>query len=194
MATNNAINTPLVIGVTRGGTGAATLTSHGVLLGAGTSAVTATAELSNGQLLIGSTGNVPSAASLTAGSNITITPGAGSITIASTAGSDTYTVITADQTVVAYDQYIVNGSGTLTLTLPSDLAAAVGSTFAITTGTQQWILAQQSGDSVRLGSSVSTTGTGGSLASSAVGDSIKLVKKAANSWQVVDVVGNITVV
>ena len=36
----------------------------------------------NGELLIGSTGLRPVAAQLTAGSNITITPGAGSITIA----------------------------------------------------------------------------------------------------------------
>jgi len=42
----------------------------------------------DGQLLIGnSTGNTLTKASLTAGANITITPGAGSITIASTGGS-----------------------------------------------------------------------------------------------------------
>jgi hypothetical protein len=43
------------------------------------------ASLTNGQLLIGSTGATPVAASLTAGTGITITPGAGSITIASSA-------------------------------------------------------------------------------------------------------------
>lgn len=41
----------------------------------------------NGQLLIGSTGANPVAATLTAGSNVTITNAAGSITIASTAGA-----------------------------------------------------------------------------------------------------------
>lgn len=43
-----------------------------------------TAALTDGQLLIGDTGAAPVAASLTAGANISITPGAGSITIAAT--------------------------------------------------------------------------------------------------------------
>lgn len=60
------------------------LTLHGVLLGNGANDIQATAEPSNGQLLIGSTGNFPVLASLTAGSNISITPGAGSISIANT--------------------------------------------------------------------------------------------------------------
>jgi hypothetical protein len=46
--------------------------------------LTSTAAATDGQLLIGRTGDVPVAASLTAGAGVTITPGAGSITIAST--------------------------------------------------------------------------------------------------------------
>jgi hypothetical protein len=45
--------------------------------------------MTNGQVLIGSTGADPVPAELTAGSNITITPGAGSISIASTASGGT---------------------------------------------------------------------------------------------------------
>lgn len=67
--------------VPNGGTGATSLTDGGILLGSGTGAVTATAQPTNGQLLIGSTGVDPVLASLTAGTGITITPGAGSITI-----------------------------------------------------------------------------------------------------------------
>lgn len=44
--------------------------------------------LINGQVIIGNTNNAPAAATLTAGANITITNGAGSITIASSGGSD----------------------------------------------------------------------------------------------------------
>lgn len=69
--------------VTSGGTGVTSLTDGGILLGSGTSGITATARPSNGQLLIGSTGVDPVVASLTAGTGITITPGAGSLTIAS---------------------------------------------------------------------------------------------------------------
>ena len=45
--------------------------------------------MTNGQVIIGSTGATPVAAALTAGANITITNGAGSITIASTAAGGT---------------------------------------------------------------------------------------------------------
>ncbi|MEW6610867.1 MAG: hypothetical protein AB1352_04575, partial [Patescibacteria group bacterium] len=69
------------LSVVKGGTGAATLTQNGILIGGGTSPITATT-LTNGQLLIGSTGAAPSASTLTAGSGISITNGAGSITIA----------------------------------------------------------------------------------------------------------------
>ena len=72
----------LIVG--RGGTGANTFTDHGILIGNATNPVSATAELADGQLLIGSTGNAPVPATLTAGTNVTITPTAGAITIAAT--------------------------------------------------------------------------------------------------------------
>jgi hypothetical protein len=68
--------------VSNGGTGATTLTDGGILLGSGTSAITATAQPTNGQLLVGSTGVDPVLATLTEGEGIDITNGAGSITIA----------------------------------------------------------------------------------------------------------------
>jgi len=49
--------------------------------------------LTNGQIFIGSTGLVPVAASLTAGSGVTITPGAGSITISATGTGGTVTEV-----------------------------------------------------------------------------------------------------
>lgn len=45
--------------VTRGGTGAASLTDHGVLIGSGTDPVAATAALTDGQILVGQTGADP---------------------------------------------------------------------------------------------------------------------------------------
>jgi len=68
--------------VAKGGTGATSLTDGGVLLGSGTDAITATAVLGNGELLIGDNSTDPAVATLTAGSNVTITNGAGTITIA----------------------------------------------------------------------------------------------------------------
>ena len=75
------------LSVANGGTGATSLTDGGILLGSGTSAITATAQPTDGQLLIGSTSSDPVLATLTAGDGITITNGAGSITIDASAGS-----------------------------------------------------------------------------------------------------------
>jgi len=64
------------VAVANGGTGAATLTDHGVLLGQGTSAVVATAVAADGQLLIGATGADPAPASVTStDGSVTITEG-----------------------------------------------------------------------------------------------------------------------
>ena len=53
MATQNAIDTNKPIGVDDGGTGASTLTDHGVLVGSGTADITALAVGTTGQLLVG---------------------------------------------------------------------------------------------------------------------------------------------
>ena len=103
-----------------------TQTNHGLPIGAGSSsAITWTAAPTNGQLLIGSTGVDPVLATLTAGSGITITNGAGSISI-STAGSDilNYTQVTfamSPYLVTATDEYLgVNTSaGGVTILLPN---------------------------------------------------------------------------
>jgi len=73
--------------VADGGTGESAFTDGGILLGSGTSPITATAQPTNGQVLIGSTGVDPVLSTLTAGSNISIVNGAGTISIASTAGA-----------------------------------------------------------------------------------------------------------
>jgi hypothetical protein len=71
---------PLI--VSKGGTGLATITDHGILLGSGTDAITPLGVATNGQLPIGSTGADPVLAALTGTSNqITVTNGAGTITL-----------------------------------------------------------------------------------------------------------------
>ena len=82
--------------VASGGTGAATLTDGGVLLGSGTGAVTALGQATNGQLVVGSTGADPVLATLTGGANITVTNSAGGISIAASGlGSGTVQSVTA---------------------------------------------------------------------------------------------------
>lgn len=73
--------------VANGGTGATSFSGNRVALtNAGGTALTTAAAMTDGQLLIGSTGAAPAVASLTAGTGITLTPGAGTLTIASTGG------------------------------------------------------------------------------------------------------------
>ena len=67
--------------VADGGTGASTLTDHGVLVGSGTDAITALSVGTNGQLLIGSTGADPVFATLNCDANLTCTTGAGTLEI-----------------------------------------------------------------------------------------------------------------
>jgi hypothetical protein len=66
--------------VVEGGTGASTLTSNGVLLGNGTSAITATAVGTTGQVLTGVTGSAPTFQTPAAGGITTINGNTGSVT------------------------------------------------------------------------------------------------------------------
>jgi photosystem II stability/assembly factor-like uncharacterized protein len=79
---------PLI--VSKGGTGLATLTDHGLLLGSGTDAVTPLGAATNGQLPIGSTGADPVLAALTGTANqVAVANGAGTITISTPQDTDT---------------------------------------------------------------------------------------------------------
>ena len=110
--------------VANGGTGATTLTDGGPLLGSGTGAITALAQPTNGQLLIGSTGADPSLATLTDGAGITITEGAGSITIASSITQSTGANPTAEVGSTAVN-------GTAATFMRSDGAPALADTAVV---------------------------------------------------------------
>jgi len=85
------------VAVDQGGTGATSLTDGGVLLGSGTGAITATAVLANGQLLIGDNSTDPAVATLTGTANqVTVTNGAGSITLSLPQSIDTSADVTFD--------------------------------------------------------------------------------------------------
>jgi hypothetical protein len=77
-----ALSTP--VSIANGGTNSSTALNNDRIMVSSAGAIVEAAALTNGQLLIGSTGAAPVAASITAGTGITVTPGAGTITIAST--------------------------------------------------------------------------------------------------------------
>lgn len=198
MATNNAINLNAAGLARYDGAGtftAVTVTNHSVLIGAATNGITSLA-LTNGQLAIGSTGADPTAATLTAGSGVTITNGAGSITISAAGGGLSWTVVTGTtQAAVVNSGYIANNAGQVVVTLPA--TSAVGDIVAVTgiNNATGWRVAQNAGNQIFFGTSTTTAGAGGSLTSTATRDAVRLLCTSVNAnWQVLDSVGNITIV
>lgn len=198
MVTNNAVNITSAGLVKYDGAGTftgVTVTQHDLLIGGSSNSITSLA-LTSGQLAIGNTGNDPSAATLTAGTGIGIVNGAGSITISASGGGLTWTVVTGTtQTAAVNNAYIANNAGTVQVTLPA--VSAVGDLVAVTgiNNATGWQVKQNAGNTIFFGSASTTPGTGGSLASTATRDTVFMVCMTANAtWNVVDAIGNITVV
>jgi len=121
------------LAVTEGGTGASTLTDHGVLVGSGTAAVTALAVGTNGQVLVGSTGADPVFATVASADNsIEVTGGAGTIDLSATG-----TVAINAQTGTTYTLVIGDAGKLVTLDNAAAIAMTVppNSSVAFDTGT-----------------------------------------------------------
>lgn len=193
-SSNPSYTTAVVAG---GGTGATTFNIDGVVISnTTTTGALAALTLTNGQIVIGSTSNPPAAGTITAGSGISVSNGANSITISATGGGVTWTVVTASTQAMAVNSgYVANYAGQCVMTLPA--TAAVGSIFSVTgmNTAAGWKIAQNSGQQIFFGTSTTTSGTGGSLASINIYDAVTLVCNVANnSFIVLNSVGNITVV
>jgi len=202
IATSGAGNTVTVgftgtLPVASGGTGDTSLTTHGVLIGEGTSAVAVTAVGSNGQVLIGATAADPAFATLTStGGTITFTTGANTLNLEADSGGLVWTVITgASQALVKSNGYFANNAGTISFSLPG--TAAVGDTFTVAgmNNATGWTITQAAGQTMHFGTYNTTTGVSGSLSSTAIYDTIRFVCNIANTdFVVVQSIGNITVV
>lgn len=197
MVTGNAINANSTGLVRYDGAGTftgVTVTNHNVLIGAASNGITSLA-LTNGQLAIGSTGADPSAATLSAGTGVSITNGAGSITISAAGGGLTWTVVTGTSQAAAVNNgYIANNAGQVVVTLPA--TSAVGDVVAVTgiNNATGWKVAQNAGNQIFFGTTSTTAGTGGSLVSSATRDVVWLLCTSTSAnWQVIGSIGNITV-
>lgn len=167
-------------------------TANAIALGAGsTAALSYLGPLTNGQLIIGNTGNAPATAQLTAGAGIAITNGAGSISISAT-GSSTWQSINANVTAAASTGYFVTANA-VSIALPA--TSSVGDSFEVAlAGGTSWTITQGAGQQIFFGNISSTSGTGGSVVSTASGDCVRLVCRQANTaWQVVSSMGNLTV-
>lgn len=195
MATGNAINansTGLVKYDGAGTFSATTVTNHAVLVGGASNAITSLA-LTNGQLAIGNTGADPTAATLTAGTGVSISNGAGSITINASGGGFTWTDVTGTSQAMAVNNgYVADNGSLVTLTLPT--TAVIGDTVIVQgKGAGGWKITYGTSQQIQVGSSASTV-TSGNIASTNQWDSVTLTCVTANNiWAARAVQGNITV-
>jgi hypothetical protein len=194
MATGNAINansTGLVKYDGAGTFSATSVTQHDILIGGASNAITSIA-LTNGQLAIGSTGLDPVAATLTAGTGVTITNGAGSITIAATGGGMVWTDVTGStQTIAAQNGYITDRGGGVTYTLPA--SGALGDTFIIVGKAGLATITPNANQQLLIGSASGTVGATGTAVATNAGDSITFVcitSGASTVWRASSFVGN----
>lgn len=145
-----------------------------------------TASMTNGQVLIGSTGATPVPATITGSSGITVTNGAGTITISGGGGGYIWTEVTGTtQSMSVNSGYISNNPAVVTLTLPA--TAALGTTLSIAgKGAGGWKIAQNAGQQIFFGSSSTTSGATGYLQSTQQYDSIELLCITADTqWTVI---------
>jgi hypothetical protein len=195
MAQANALNAPIPFSMANGGTGAALTATLGAMPYSTATTFALTAALTNGQIVIGSTGGNPAPGLIIGGTGITVVNGPNTITISVTDVETNWVTVTGTtQTIVAGTSYFANNAALVTFTLPT--TSAVGDEFTVVgQGAGGWKVAQNASQLIRIGSSVSTTGTGGSVASTNQYDSIALVCQVANTtWiQRSSPQGNITV-
>lgn len=97
------------------------------------------------------------------------------------------------QSAAVNNGYITNNASLVTVTLPS--TASIGNIVRIAgSGAGGWKLAQNASQLVNFGTSVTTTGTGGSLASANRYDAVEVICIVANTtWVVISSQGNLTV-
>jgi hypothetical protein len=168
-----------------GATGVANPTAHAIAIAEGASNFNFLT-LTNGQILIGSTGVDPVPATLTAGTGISISNGAGSITVSATGAGEPWNTVTGtSQSMAVNNGYFANNAGLVTLTLPT--TAAVGDMILIgAQGAGGFTIAQNSGQSIVTSSGISTTvGTGGSVSSTSQNQMIVLRCMVANTTFIV---------
>jgi hypothetical protein len=107
----------------------------------------------------------------------------------------TWTEVTGtSQSAAVNSGYICNNASLVTVTIPT--TAAVGDIVRVVgKGAGGWLIAQNASEVIHFGNVDTTTGVGGSLASTHRRDAIELVCVVANTeWNVVSVQGNITYV
>ena len=163
--------------VPNGGTGLTSATAYAVICG-GTSSTAAFQSIAG----VGTTGQV-----LTSN-------GAGALPTFQTSGTTWTTVTGTSQSAAINSGYVANNAGLVTITLPA--SASVGDFIIIMgLGAGFYKLGQNAGQTVRVGASSTTTGTGGSLTATKQYQALTVRCLVTNTdWEVTDSTETFTIV
>ncbi len=180
----NVVGTGVISVVGNPGTNTLTITPSGDIASSFiTNPATGTATPVAGVLTFAGAGGVVVSAG---GSTVTID---GSTVI----GGVPWSIIAVNQTAAIDNGYFCNKAGTLALALPA--VSVIGDVIEVANentalGIQ---FTQAAGQQILIGNTNTTLGATGTLTSSAVGDTLKIVCKVANTiWRVTSIVGNWT--
>ena len=180
------------LSVEKGGTGTTSFSPNSILISGPTSTSPLTSvNLGSGQVIIGTT-TAPVASTINSGPGISITSSSGSITIAATGGGIQWFEATSNTTMISNAGYVTNGSSLVTLSLPStpsfgDVVRVVGKSAS------GWQIAQGGGQTVKYGTSSTTSGNAGTISSSSQYDAVELVcitGGASSIFAVISSIGN----
>lgn len=118
---------------------------------------------------------------LTAGSGITISQSGDTVTISVSGSGLGWTEVTGTTQAMAVNSgYITNNAGLVTLSLPA--SSSVGDViYIVGKGAGGWAVSQGAGQTIHIGSSATTGGVGGSIASTNRYDSVQLVCTVADT-------------
>ena len=117
----------------------------------------------------------------------------GFVSLAAGVGGLNWSAITANQTLAAGNGYFIS-AGALSLALPATSAVGDTITVSLLDTATSFVITQASAQKIRVGSTATTVGAGGSLASTAFGDSVTLVSYSNGLWEATSVIGSLTAV
>jgi hypothetical protein len=109
-------------------------------------------------------------------------------------GGETWSSVSGTSATLASNNgYIANNASRVSFALPT--TAVVGQIFSISgVGAGGWKITQAAGQSIHVGASTTTVGTGGSIASNSAQDSVKIVCTVANTtFNIVSNIGSIVI-
>lgn len=178
----NAINTLLY--ASGANTMAALSTANGSTLITDGSGVPSWQALGAGQVFIGNNSSGPVAAAINSGTGILVANSAANITVNAIGGGISWTTTGGTTQVIAINNGYVSGNAAQsTFTLPA--LAALGAVAAVEgLGVGGWILTANSGQTIQLGTAV--TSSGGTLTSAAATDNVYVRCIVANTtWRVI---------